>query len=131
MPTKTDELSAQQLAAVDMLSTGASITATAEAVGVTRQTVSEWANRDPQFRAALNRRRAEVWAEQKDRVRALLPKAVERIERAFQADDGDSLRAALALLKLAGLGELHETGPTDPETVTQEDFLVSIAGKKF
>jgi hypothetical protein len=112
-----------------MLTTGASITATAEAACITRQTVSEWANSDPRFRAALNRRRAELWAEQKDRVRALLPKAVERIERAFEADDGDGLRAALALLKLAGLGELHEIGSTDPDAVACEDFLASITGK--
>lgn len=128
MPTKTDELSAQQLTAVDMLATGASITATSEAVSMTRQTVSEWANRDARFRAALNRRRAELWMEQRDRVRALLPKAVERIERAFEADDGDSLRAALQLLKLAGLGELYETGATDADTVAREDFLASITG---
>jgi hypothetical protein len=130
MPTKTGELSAPQWAAIDLLATGTSITVTAEAVGVTRQTVSEWANHAPQFRATLNWRRAELWAEQKDRLRALLPKAVERIERAFEADDGDSLRAALALLKLAGLGDLHETGPTDPERVANEDFMASLVGKR-
>jgi hypothetical protein len=122
MPTKTDELSGQQLKAVDMLATGVTITGAAEAVGVSRQTVSEWANKDSNFRAALNKRRAELWTEQTDRVRALLPQAVDRIERALALDDGDSLRAALALLKLAGVSKLYETGTTDPTF----DFLCSV-----
>ena len=36
------------------------MTATAAAVGVTRQTVSEWLNRDADFRAELNRVRKET-----------------------------------------------------------------------
>jgi DNA-binding NarL/FixJ family response regulator len=46
-------LTPQQEAAVDLLATGRTVTDTADAVGVARQTVSEWVNQHYGFRAAL------------------------------------------------------------------------------
>jgi DNA-binding NarL/FixJ family response regulator len=64
MATKPDktrhELSVEQQNAIDLLTTGQTDQAVAEAVGVTRQTVCGWRNHDPAFAAALNARRLEV-----------------------------------------------------------------------
>ena len=48
--------------AIDLLAAGATATAAAAAVEVTRQTVSGWKNRHPGFQAALNLRRFELIA---------------------------------------------------------------------
>lgn len=69
-------LSPQQQTAVDLLATGRTVTEAAEAVGVARQTVSEWLNQHRGFQAELNRRRQELWAASTDCLRALVPKAL-------------------------------------------------------
>ena len=110
MPTKTDtqkngskaELSPAQLTAADCLATGSSVKDAAAAVKVTRQTVSEWLNQDAAFQAELNRRRAELWSEQADRLRSLLPKALTTIERAIEEGGAEGLKAALAIIRHFG-----------------------------
>src|ERR687893_747972 len=90
MPTKPDitghferDLSVAKANAIDLLVCGATDQEAAEAVGVTRQTVNGWRNHDPEFIAALNTRRLDVWGGAADKLRALLPTAL------------DTLRAAL------------------------------------
>ncbi len=119
-PTKPDTenetlmLSPKQELAVDLLATGATVTATAETSGVTRQTVSEWLNAHSGFRAALNRRRQELWAESTDRIRALLPKALDVLGDELEGDK--RLAAAVHIMRMAGLyGLPAPTGSTDPE----------------
>lgn len=125
MATKADtkkesaDLTPQQLTAVDQLATGATVTAAAEAVGVARQTVSEWLNQQAAFQAALNQRRAELWVEQSDRLRALLPAALETVEKSLKQGGAGGLKAALALIRMAGL-ELTPTGATDREEIEVE-----------
>lgn len=119
MATKTDKLTPAQAAALDRLATGSTVTATAEAVGASRQTVSEWLNRNPAFQAALNRRRAEVWGEAADRLRALLPRALDRIEAAIDSDGPEGLQAAIALLRLAKIDPMP-AGSTDPGEIEVE-----------
>jgi transposase-like protein len=53
-------LNPQQEAAVALLAAGTTVTDAAEAIGVARQTVSEWLHHHHGFKAALNRRREEV-----------------------------------------------------------------------
>lgn len=53
-PDKTRQLSQEQMNAIEHLLQGRSDRAAAEAVGVSRQTVWEWRNRDPLFIAELN-----------------------------------------------------------------------------
>ena len=62
-PDKTRQLSQEQENAVEHMLQGQSDRAVAEAVGVSRQTVSEWKNHDPLFIAELNRQRVELWRE--------------------------------------------------------------------
>lgn len=117
---KKGDLTPAQSAAVDHLATGSSVTDAAKAANVTRQTVSGWLNHDPNFQAALNRRRAELWAETGDRLRALMPRALERIEKAITEGGPDGLTAALALVRMAKI-DLTPAGGTDREEIEIEE----------
>jgi hypothetical protein len=117
-PTNPDTpdwiLSPQQETAVDLLASGKTITDTAQAVEVTRQTVSEWLNHHPGFQAALNSRRQELWAGMTDVLRGLLPKALEVLKRELEGET--PLPAAVHVLKACGLyGMLPPRGPTEVE----------------
>ncbi len=127
-PTKPDrtgqELSIAQLNAVDLLVTGTTDQETAEAVGVTRQTVCGWRNTNPYFRAELNRRRQDLWGVSVDQLRALVPRAVEVLGKELALGPG-SARVALAILRVAGLDHAKApaqldtflNGPTDPDAI--------------
>lgn len=119
MATKGDNLTPAARAAIDLLATGATVTATAKAIGTSRQTVSDWLNNNPVFKAELNQRRAELWGQTCDRLRALLPLALDRIELALQGDGVEALNAALALIKMAKIDPLP-TGPVEREAVEVE-----------
>lgn len=119
MATKGDNLTPAARAAIDLLATGATVTATAKATGTSRQTVSDWLNNNPVFKAELNQRRAELWGQTCDRLRALLPLALDRIELALQSDGVEALNAALALIKMAKIDPLP-TGPVEREAVEVE-----------
>jgi hypothetical protein len=124
-PDRTgQELSVVQLNAVDLLATGTTDQAVAEAVGVTRQTVCGWRNANPWFAAELNRRRQDLWGVSVDQLRALLPRAVAVLAEELEGGE-QRARVALDLLRLAGLdrakaAERLDTlliGPTDPEAI--------------
>ena len=119
MATNGDNLTPAARAAIDLLATGATVTATAKATGTSRQTVSDWLNNNPVFKAELNQRRAELWGQTCDRLRALLPLALDRIELALQGDGVEALNAALALIKMAKIDPLP-TGPVEREAVEVE-----------
>jgi hypothetical protein len=94
-------LSVEQQNAIDLLVTGQGDAEVAAAVGVTRQTVCTWRGHHPGFQAALNARRAETWGRTVDRLRELLPRAVERLEAELDGPNG--WRIALRLVEQAGL----------------------------
>lgn len=110
------QLTPQQAAAADLVALGRPDGDVADAVGVTRQTVCVWRRHHPAFMVAVADRRREVWSESADRLRCLLPKAVDRLERALDGPNG--WRVALALVKLAGQ-ELHPEGPTEVEDLIE------------
>ena len=133
MATNTDifrhELSVSQLNAVECLASGKNDQETAEVTGVSRQTVNGWKNHHPPFMAALNARRAEVWEVAGDRLRALLPKALDALEGSLSGVEPD-WRAAAKVIELAGLdrqrdGKLNlgpvSFGPTDPEAIVDAE----------
>jgi hypothetical protein len=111
IPTNTDtsryDLTPQQQTAVDLLATGNNITDVAAKVNVTRQTISEWVNRNPGFQAALNSRRQELWHAQSDRLRGLLPKALDALEAAVGQGN---IRAAVEIMRASGLYGLEKPG---------------------
>ena len=116
-------LTPQQELAVDLLAGGKTVTEAAAAVGVARQTVSEWLNRSAVFRAGLNERRQELWTANTDRLRALLPEAVEALAGELRAaDGGDRLKAAALVLRSCGAyGLAAPLAPTDPEEIELAD----------
>ncbi len=117
-------LTVEQLNAIDMLLTGKSDQVVADAVGVARPTITNWRLHDAYFQAELNRRRKEVWGASVDRMRALLPKAFDTLERAI--DEG-SYRAALELIKLAGLdGVAGEIGTDDAAEILKEQKRAAL-----
>jgi hypothetical protein len=119
-------LSIEQRNAIDLLVQGKSDQETADAVGVNRVTVTKWRNYDPWFQAELNQRRQDVWGGSVDRLRGLLPRALERIEQELDGPNG--WRVALHLLKIVGLdterGKTYGTigiGPSSPEKIIDEE----------
>jgi hypothetical protein len=118
-PTNPDTpdwtLTPQQETAVDLLASGKTVTDTAQAIEVTRQTVSEWLNHHPAFQAALNQRRQELWEGVIDTLRGLLPKALDVLKQ--ELDGETPLPAAIQVLKSCGIyGAVgRPTGPTTPE----------------
>jgi hypothetical protein len=107
MTTKTDTLTPQQAAAADLLAFGATVTDAAETVKVSRQTVSEWLHHNAAFQAALHTRQRELWQGNAERLRSLVPKALETLEAAV-SDEKQSMAAAVHILKAAGLYGLSE-----------------------
>ncbi len=107
MATKTDNLTPQQETAADLLAFGATVTDAAATVKVSRQTVSEWLNHHAGFQAVLNARRRELFAENQERLRSLIPKALETLEGSL-GDERLAMAAAVHLLKAAGLYGLPE-----------------------
>ena len=117
-PTNPDTpdwtLTPQQETAVDLLASGKTVTDTAQAIEVTRQTVSEWLNHHPGFQAALNSRRQELWVGMTNRLRGLLPKALEVLKCELEGEH--PLPAAVHVLKACGLyGVVSPLGPTEVE----------------
>src|SRR5262245_4198162 len=117
-PTNPDipnwTLTPQHETPVDLMASGQTVTNTAAAVEVTRQTVSEWLNHHPGFQAALNRRRQELWIGMTDMLRGLLPKALEVLKN--ELESATPLPAAIHVLKACGLyGIVPPLGPTEVE----------------
>src|SRR2546430_5059150 len=77
--SETWALSPQQETAVGLLASGKTVDETVQALNVTRQTIGAWL-RHPGVQAALNGRRQEQWAGMTDRLRSLLPKALDVLE---------------------------------------------------
>ncbi len=102
MATKTDTLTPQQAAAADLLAFGATVTDAAETVKVSRQTVSEWLHHNAAFQAALHARQRELWQGHVERLRSLVPKAMDTLEAAV-SDEQQGVAVAVHILKAAGL----------------------------
>jgi hypothetical protein len=109
------ELTPQQLLGVDLLCSGRTITDTAAELDLRRKTVSDWLHHNPAFQAALNARRQDIWQSTADRLRGLLPRALDTLEAALDGDQ--SLVAAVHILKASGVykGLQPPQGPTEPE----------------
>jgi hypothetical protein len=115
-------LTPQQEAAADQLAAGRTVTETAAAVGVTRQTVSEWLHHHHAFKAALNHRRNEAWTSLLDRLASLAPVALDVLMREVEQPGPRALEAAVHVLKACGLyGTLRPVGSTDPEDFVQAE----------
>ena len=60
-----------------MLLVGQSDQQVAETVGVTRQTVNQWKNRDPVFVARMKREKEELWQSYRQKLRSVVGQAID------------------------------------------------------
>jgi|LSQX01.1.fsa_nt_gb murein DD-endopeptidase MepM/ murein hydrolase activator NlpD len=121
------KLTANQEQAILLLAKGETVTATAAAVGVTRQTVSEWLNRDADFRAELNRVRKETLDAGADKLRGMLQKALDALQAGFDSEDLSTRERAqlgMALLKNVGLVQrASAVGSTNADDIRSSQVL--------
>ena len=133
MATKVDitghpaaALTVAQLAAVDALLAGATDAEAADAAGVSRQSVNVWRNHHPAVVAALNAGRVAMWERSADRLRALVPMAIDALAAALE-DPLTDPKVALDVLRLAGLADraapLTPTGPTTAAAVIDAEVF--------
>lgn len=106
------QLSVEQQNAISLLILGKSDREVAEEVGVTRETVSRWRNENVYFMSALNQERKALWKASRDRVWALVDKALSAIEKSV--DEGDT-KSAFAILRMVKFEVEPPTGITDPD----------------
>ncbi len=114
-PTECDDLlrlTPRQETAVELLLAGKSDAATAESLGIHRTTIARWRAAHPAFQAELARRRAELYGAAAERLRALVPKALDVLEAGLNGDD--RLPTAHAILKMTGLDKLAAP-PSEPD----------------
>ena len=121
-PDKTRQvLSIEQESAVEFLLQGRSDLAVAESVGMSRQTIWEWRNRNPVFIAELNKRRSEMWREARERLKSLAGRGLDVIETQLGSDDPKAALAAakyvLAGNRLMGETDLPTGGLKNPRAV--------------
>lgn len=110
------ELDPQQQDALTMLLSGHTVTETAAALGVTRETVSRWKHRSAAFMAAYNDARIAAYQADRQRLADLRQRAYTRLSDLLEAkDETVALRAAVAIVKI----DLPDAvkGETDPEKV--------------
>jgi len=103
--------------AIDLLVCGKSDAVVATETGVHRTTITRWRLYHPPFIAELNRRRAEVWTNGADRLRAMIPEALEVLASVMANEHSPyRVKAAVEVLKLATPGTAI-LGPMDPDAV--------------
>jgi hypothetical protein len=115
-------LTGPQLEAIDLLAAGKTDREAAAGLHLPRTCVTRWRLYDPLFQAELNRQRAELWSAAIDRLRSLVPKALDAL--AAELEDRESsgrLKAASAVLRLAQLpsGSVG-IGPSDPGELVRQ-----------
>jgi hypothetical protein len=118
-------LTMPQLNAIDLLASGKTDKETAELLKLSRTCVTKWRLYDPVFQATLNQRRAEVWGAGIDRLRSLIPKALDALADELEnRNSPNRLKAAAEVLRLAQLpADALKTGPTDPEAIVRQVVL--------
>jgi hypothetical protein len=115
------ELSTQQQAAVELLAAGKTDKQVAESLKLSAASVAKWRRYDPVFQAALNACRAAIWQAAIDRVRAMVPQALDALaEELSRTDNPDRGKIALDILRVVKLPDLVPHGPADPDTIVRE-----------
>jgi hypothetical protein len=116
------ELNPSQLAAVDLVMLGLTDREVAEKIGVARETVTRWRLYHPAFQAELNGRRRALAESSLDRLRNLIPTALQTLESGLtDVTNTERFRLALHVLKATGtLGSRLTPGYTDPAEIIAE-----------
>jgi hypothetical protein len=124
-------LTVAQLNAVDLLASGKNDREAAELLGLARPTVTKWRLYSPEFQAALNQRRAEVWGSGIDRLRSLIPQALDVLAKFLEVGaPAVRVRAAAVVLGLAKLPAPAPAGPTTPEDIVAALIAARVRAKQ-
>ena len=115
-------LTPAQTVAAASLAGGSGASEAARAAGVSRGTVYQWADADADFASEVNRARREQRDALRSELRGLTADAVKSLRDLMTADAPAPvrLRAALAVLRVAGADAPEEIGPVHPGDVGQE-----------
>lgn len=115
---RTYELTPQQVEAVALLLSGKTITETAAAIDVSRETVSRWRHTDPAFEAVYNEGLRSTWEAGRSRLEEARGKAIARLVELVEGDDpAVALKAAMALVRL----DIPEpAGSVNPREIEQD-----------
>jgi hypothetical protein len=115
-------LTTEQESTVDLLASGKTIGEVAEALELSPQSIRAWCQ-EPGIRAAVNRRRQELWDSVGDRLHSLLPKAIEVLEKELEGEH--ALLAATHVLKACKLyGAEREIGSVEAVDIALDDQRV-------
>ncbi len=99
--TPSYDLTPQQQQALDLLLAGKTVTETAAAVDVARETVSRWKHKEPGFVAAYNQGLLSAWETSHKRLLDARTKAIDKLAGLLDEEDPQTvLKAAAALVKL-------------------------------
>ena len=119
IPQHRTEPTALQYRAIEMMLNGHREADIADELKIDRVTVWRWRKLDPCFIAALNRRRAELWADHSDKLRALVAQALE-VASAELANEANPERGKLAIAVLKFATMIPPSGEIDTETIVRE-----------
>ncbi|MEY3787727.1 MAG: Helix-turn-helix of insertion element transposase [Pseudomonadota bacterium] len=116
------DLNARQLQAAVLLSSGATITATAEQAGITRVTLHNWLRHDDAFIAYLNSLKGELIDAGRAGLQASVALAIETINLLMTSSDNDivKLNAAKEVLNRAGIINALVIGSDDADLLKRE-----------
>ncbi len=114
--TTLHTLSPKQLHAVEVLTSGGSHTAAAQAAGVNRVTITRWANHHPAFVAEMNRGHLAALEDHRANVERVTGKAMGVIEQAIDAGD---VAAAFRWYQLNAQHPHRVVGATDSRQVVE------------
>jgi AcrR family transcriptional regulator len=105
-------LSPPQRLAIEMLTSGQTLVASATAAGVSRMTLYRWLKGDAVFLAAFNAWQKDVLDTARGRLLALSDLAVSTVAKSLSRGDANT---ALKVLKSLGVMDRAQPGSTDPE----------------
>ena len=129
MPRKTTDsnLTPQQMAVLEALLSGSSVTDAAQSNGVDRTTVHRWLRGDHEFKAAYNGGLTDLRDAAQARLLSLASTALEVVSRAL--DEGD-VKTAIGVLRGVGLlsGYVTSIGPSNPRAVAERAAMDEILG---
>ena len=116
------ELNTKQLQAAVLLSSGATITATAEQTGITRVTLHNWLRHDDAFIAYLNSLKGELIDAGRAGLQASVALAIETINSLMAGSENDIVRlnAAKEVLNRAGINNALVIGSDDADLLKRE-----------
>lgn len=106
--------------ALELLLAGKTVTATAEAVGVDRRTVSRWRLEDAAFMAELNKRRLELRDAARAKLMAMVGTAIDAIHLSIAEGNAKTALALLEGLRIIGTDAERDSTETSRAAIQAE-----------